>query len=160
MLGLGLPERARLRHLGDHLARPEARRVDVGDRVLGDPLLLLVEVEDRRAVGGADVVALAVAGGRVVDLEEELQQVAVARPGRVEDDLDRLGVAGVVAVGRVGVLAAGVADPGRDDAGLLADEVLHAPEAATCEHCLLRGPGLEGLGHCRSSVARGRLPAL
>ena len=69
-----------------------------------------------------------------MDLEEELQQVAVARLGRVEQDLDRLGVAGVVAVGRVGVLAAGVADPGRQDARLPPDQVLHAPEAAAREH--------------------------
>src|SRR5262249_24800299 len=49
MLGLGLPERPRGRHLGDDLARPQPGRLDVGDRVLGDPALLVVEVEDRRA---------------------------------------------------------------------------------------------------------------
>ena len=36
VLGLGLPERARRLHLGDHLAGPQTRGVDVGDRVLGD----------------------------------------------------------------------------------------------------------------------------
>ena len=58
-------------------------------------------VEDRRAVARADVVALPVAGRRVVDLEEELQQLAVADLRRVEDDLDRLGVLAVVAIGGV-----------------------------------------------------------
>ena len=37
VLRLRLPERARRLHLGDDLARPQARRLDVGDRVLGDP---------------------------------------------------------------------------------------------------------------------------
>ena len=50
VLRLGLPERPGLRHLGDDLARPQPRRVDVGDGVLGDALLLVVDVEDRRPV--------------------------------------------------------------------------------------------------------------
>src|SRR5205085_11682963 len=77
MLGLGLPERPRRRHLGDHLAGPETRGLDVGDRVLGDTTLLVVEVEDRGAIAQSDVVALAVERRRVVDLEEELQQLAI-----------------------------------------------------------------------------------
>ena len=92
MLRLGLPERPAGRHLGDDLPRPQARRLDVGDRVLGDPLLLVVGVEDGRAVAGADVVALPVPGRRVVDLEEELEQIAVGRLLGIEDDLDRLRV--------------------------------------------------------------------
>jgi hypothetical protein len=47
VLRLGFPELARGRHLGDDLARPQAGCVDVGDGVLGDPLLFVVEVEDR-----------------------------------------------------------------------------------------------------------------
>src|SRR6478735_2380029 len=65
MLGLGLPERTGGGHLGDHRAGPDARGVDVGDGVLGDLLLLVVEVEDGRAVAQTDVVALPVLrGGR------------------------------------------------------------------------------------------------
>jgi hypothetical protein len=45
-----------------------------------------------------------------VDLEEELEDVPVGGPPAIEDDLDRLGVTGMVAGGRVGVLPAGVAD--------------------------------------------------
>jgi hypothetical protein len=133
VLGLGLPERPGGRHFGDHLPRPQAGGVDVGDRVLGGLLLRVAEIEDGRPVAGPDVVALAVQRGRVVDLEEELQQVPVGEPVRVEDDLDRLGVAAVVPVGRVRHVAAGVADPGRQDAGELADEILHAPETAAGE---------------------------
>ncbi len=83
------------------------------------------------------VVALAVLRGRVVDLEEELEQVAVGDPLRVEDDLDRLGVGAVVAVGRVRHVAARVSDARGDDAVELADQILHAPEAAAGEDCFL-----------------------
>ena len=149
MLGLGLPERPGGDDLGDHLARPQSRGVHVGDRVLGDPALLLVGVEDRRPVAGADVVALAVLRRRIVDLEEELEQVAERLPLGVEDDLDRLGVGAVVAVGRVGDVTAGVAHSGRDHAWPLADQVLHTPEATSGKH----GP-FGGLTHDRLLLVR------
>ena len=115
MLGLGLPEGDGLADLGHDLAGPQARGLDVGDRVLGDLALLVARVEDLRAVARADVVALAVLRRRVVDLEEELEDVPVGDALGVEDDLDRLGVTGMVPVGRVLVLPAGVSDPGGDD---------------------------------------------
>src|SRR5690606_35072765 len=84
---------------------------------------------------------LAVLRRRVVDLEEELQDAPVTDLLRIEDDLDALGVGAVVAVGGVGHVAAGVADAGLDDAGQLADQLLHAPEAT---------PGQNGsLSHVR-----------
>src|SRR5688572_2008489 len=73
MLGLRFPERPGRRHLGDRPPRPEARSLDVGDRVASHPALFLVEIEDRRAVARPDVVALTVQRRRIVDLEEELQ---------------------------------------------------------------------------------------
>src|SRR4051794_16428411 len=133
VLGLGLPERDGLAELGHDLAGPQARGVDVGDRVLGDLALLVARVEDLGAVAGADVVALAVLGCRVVDLEEELEDVPVGDALRVEDDLDRLGVPGMVAVGRVVVLATGVSHPGGDDSLAVAEQVLDTPEAASGE---------------------------
>ena len=60
MLRLGLPERTGWGDLGDDLARPEPGRLDVGDGVGGDAALLLIEVEDRRAVARADVAPLEV----------------------------------------------------------------------------------------------------
>ena len=81
-----------------------------------------------------DVVALAILRRRIVDLEEELEQVAIRQPLRIEDDLDRLGMRAVIAVRRVRHVAAAVADARRDDAGQLADQVLHAPEAAAREN--------------------------
>src|SRR4051812_47314018 len=133
MLGLGLPEGDSLADLGDHLAGPYAGGVDVGDRVLGDLALLVARREDLRAVAGADVVALAVLGRRVVDLKEELEDVAVGDALGVEDDLDGLGVPRMVPVGRVVVLPTGVADPGGDDPLALAQQLLDAPEAAARE---------------------------
>jgi len=103
---------------------------DIGNGVLGDALLLLAEVIDGRTVARAAVVALAIGGGRVVDLEEEFQKAAEAdRPGIV-GDLDRIGMGPVVAIGGMGNIPARVADPGRDHPGQLADQILHAPEAA------------------------------
>ncbi|VXB37234.1 hypothetical protein CURTO8I2_180079 [Curtobacterium sp. 8I-2] len=133
VLVLGLPERAGRGDLGDDLAGPDARRIDVGDGVERDLLLLVGRVEDGRTVAATDVVALAVLRRRVVDLEEELQQVPVRDPGRVEDDLDRLGVVAVVAVRRVRHVAAGVADAGADDAGTTTEELLRSPEASAGE---------------------------
>src|SRR5919202_476865 len=50
VLGLRLPERDGLADLGHDLAGPQAGGVDVGDRVLGDPALLVPRVEDLRAI--------------------------------------------------------------------------------------------------------------
>src|SRR6185437_2932671 len=65
-----------------------------------------------------------------MDLEEEFQQVPVGGLFRIEDDLDRLGMGAVVAVGRVRHVAAAVTDARRDHTGLPANEILHAPEAS------------------------------
>src|SRR3954447_20587213 len=78
VLGLGLPERHGLADLGHHPARPQPRGIDVGNRVLGDPALLVARIEDLGAVAGPHVVALAVLARRVVDLKEELEDVPVA----------------------------------------------------------------------------------
>src|SRR5829696_7767030 len=137
VLRLGLPERTGRGDLGDDLAGPQPGRLDVGDGVLGNPALLLIEVEDRRAVARAEVVALAVGRRRVVDLEEELEQLTVGGHLGVEDDLDRLGVGAVVAVGGVGDVAAGVAHPGREDPWALSDQVLHSPETPSGQDRLL-----------------------
>src|SRR4051794_40159035 len=154
MLGLGLPERPGRLDLGDDLAGPQLGGVDVRDRLACDPLLLGVEVVDRRAVAGADVVALAIPGRRVVDLEEELEDVAVGDLLGVEDDLDSFGMRAVVAIGRVGNVAAGVSDARRDDAGTLAQQVLHPPEAAARQDRLLGRLGHRSLLALSNTSAR------
>src|SRR5580700_3476983 len=94
-------------------------------------------VEDRRAVLAAEIEALAVAGGRIVDPPERLEQLRVADLGRVEPDLDRLGVAGAVPadplVGRVRDVPAGVARSSLQHPVDLAEGRLHTPEASRGE---------------------------
>src|SRR5215470_1037683 len=89
--------------------------------------------EDRRTVLAAEVPALAVAGGWVVDSPERLQQLGVTDPRRVEPHLDRLGVAGAAPadppVRGVRDVPAGVADSGLHYPLNLAESRLHAPKA-------------------------------
>src|SRR5918995_5209024 len=118
VLPLGLPERARLRHLRHHLPWPATRRVDLGDGLLRDAALLAVEVEDRGAVARPDVVALAVPRCWVVDPKEELEQPAVRGLLGVENDLDRLGMPFVIAVRGARNVASAVAHLCREDSGL------------------------------------------
>jgi hypothetical protein len=68
-----------------------------------------------------------------VDLEEQLEQVAIVDLRRVEDDLDGLGMGAVVAVGGVGDVTAGVPDSSRDHARQVANQLLDPPEAASGE---------------------------
>src|SRR6188472_2868408 len=131
---LRFPERARRSHLRHHAPRPQPGSVDVGDGVLGDSSLLVAGREDGGTVAGAHVVALAIACCRVVNLEEELQQFAKAESFRIEDDLDRFGVSPVTAIRRVRNVTARIADTSGNDTIALADEVLHAPEAAACKY--------------------------
>jgi hypothetical protein len=60
--------------------------------VLGDLLLLLAMRENRAAVLGADIRALAVHCRRVVHTVEELDKLAVAHNGGIEGDLESFGV--------------------------------------------------------------------
>jgi len=138
MLRFGFPERTGRCHLGYHLARPEAGGLDIGDRVLRNSLLLFTRIEDRRPVAHPDVVALAIAGCRVVNLEENLEQLSIADPGRIEDDLDGFGVRPVLAVRRIGDVAPRIADPRRDDARVFPNEILHPPKASAGEHRAFR----------------------
>ena len=98
VLGLGLPERTCGGHLRDDLARPQAGGVDIGYGVQRGLPLLVIGVVDGGAVARPYIVALTVPGGRVVDLEEELEQVPVGGLLRIEGDFDGLGMVSVVPV--------------------------------------------------------------
>jgi hypothetical protein len=52
-----------------------------------------------------------------VNLEEELQQIAIADAVRIELDFDGFGMRSVVAIGRVRHIATRVPDPCPDHAG-------------------------------------------
>src|ERR671915_614103 len=134
VLRLGLPEFAGRRDLRHDTAWPQAGGVDIVDCPECLVTLRLGDIEDLRAVRSSDIVALAIQRGRVVNLEENLQKVAIADALRVELDLDGLGVRSMVAIGRVRHIAARVSYTCADYAGQLADQVLHAPEATASKH--------------------------
>src|SRR6476646_2987583 len=98
MLGLGLPERSSRGHLRDNLARPKARSIDIGEGIFRGPRLRVAGIEDGRPIARAPVVALAVQRRGIMDLEKELQQLAIADALRIEGDLNGLGVIAMVAI--------------------------------------------------------------
>lgn len=68
---LRLPEITDRCKLGHNLSRPQTGRIDVGNRVLGNPLLLVIRIENRRAVTQSQIVALAVERCGIVNLEKD-----------------------------------------------------------------------------------------
>src|SRR5690348_4513631 len=132
---LGPVERGRGRDLGDDW--PPARLLLGMARCHCGFLLASVMIRDRRAVLAAVIQALAVAGGRIVDPPERLEQLRVADLGRVEPHLDRLGVAGAAPadplVAGVGHMPAGTADSGPQHPVDLAEGPLDTPETARGE---------------------------
>ena len=131
--------------------------VDLG-QLAGGLLLLRRGEVDRRAVLRADVVALAHALGRVVDLEERASPGRRRPPPTGRRRPDRLGVAGAAGadllVRRVRRDAAGVADRRRPHAGQLPVDLLGAPEAAEPEDRDLVALG-HLVGDARARRARG-----
>ena len=100
VLGLRLRERASRCELSDHTSRPQARSLDIGDRLFGDALLLVARIENGRSVAESKVVALTIARRRIVNLEEEVDQRAVADPVRIKNDLDPFRMGSATTIGR------------------------------------------------------------
>src|SRR5918992_1715153 len=88
VLRLSLPEFAGGRDLRHNAAWPQAGGVDIVDCPECLITLRLGDIEDLRAIRSADIVALAIQRGRIVDLEEQLQKIAIAGTPWVELDLD------------------------------------------------------------------------
>ena len=86
---------------------------------------------------GADVVALPIARGRVVDGEEHPSRSLQREPARIEGDAHHLGVPGPPAahglVVRIGRRAARIARLDREHAVELVEHGFEAPEAAAAE---------------------------
>ena len=131
VLGFGFPERARGREFRYHFARPNTGCVDVRNGFFRDAPLLIAGVEDRRPVAGSAIVALAIERRRIVYLEKEFEQLPVADPARIEKNFDGFRMRAVIAVCRVGYVAAGVSNTRGDNAGIGAQQILHAPKAAS-----------------------------
>ncbi len=124
--------------LGDHRASPLAGGVDSGFDSLGRLFLSFVEGEDGGAVLAAYVITLTVQRGGVVHAEEPLlEQLFERQDLGIEDDFDRLGMARLAVVSvvvlRVGQPSAGVSGLSFPDAGNLAQNLFHAPEAPAGE---------------------------
>src|ERR1700678_3413410 len=79
MLGFGLPEGTGRFYCRHGFSGPNSPGIDVSDGVLRGPFLLLVGIEDRRAIAGSAVVSLPIQCGRVMNLKEKLQQLAIAQ---------------------------------------------------------------------------------
>src|SRR5271154_6361483 len=75
---------------------PSPRLLLVGERGCRSGLLLGVVEEDGRPVLIAEVEALAVSCGGVVDTPERLEKLGVADHGGIEPHLDRFGMSGAV----------------------------------------------------------------
>src|SRR5471032_1109759 len=137
MAFLGLPEGGGGLDLGDHRLLPLARCFEFGLLLGGDAGLFRAMGEDHRTVLGAEVRSLAVLLGGVVHAEEQVHQAGIGHLRRVERHFHHFGMIGVVMahllVGRVLGGAAGIAADRLADAGHLAEEVFHAPEAARSE---------------------------
>ena len=78
MFRLGLPEWSFWYNLSQNFPRPFAGGVHVTKGLFGDPLLLLVCIENGGAVACADVVALTIQRGWIMNLKEKLEQLPVA----------------------------------------------------------------------------------
>ncbi|MPM90975.1 hypothetical protein SDC9_138099 [bioreactor metagenome] len=115
-----------------------------------------VEREDGRTVLGAVVGPLAVALGGIVNFQKITAQFFIVGPARIVNHFHRFGMAGPAGadhrVGREGRLAAGVAADCGDDAGLIPEEFLHAPEAAAGENRAPQPRGTLGLENQRDGI--------
>jgi hypothetical protein len=78
MLGLGLPKVAGRGDLRHDFPRPKTGCLDIGDGVVGDPLLFSGGIEDARAVAQSTIITLPIQSGWIVDLEEEFEEFAIA----------------------------------------------------------------------------------
>ena len=69
-----------------------------------------------------------------MNLEEEFQELPIADPRGIEDDLHGLRMPAMIAIGRIGCGAAGIADARGKHAVVAAKQILHAPETTACKN--------------------------
>ena len=76
-----------------------------------------------------------------MDLKKEFENLPITDLGRIEQDLDGFRVRAVISVGGVRHVATRITYARRDDTVIAAQQVLHTPEAAACEHRTLKMGG-------------------
>src|ERR1700694_49759 len=134
---LGRIERGERHDLRDDRVIEYVLRLELAHDFLGHATLLVVMIEDRRAILCPHVATLRVEGSRIVESEEHPEQVAITDDRGIEGDLHDLGVAGRAGahglIARIGDVAAGVARLDLADAPQLLEDRLEAPEAAAGE---------------------------
>ena len=65
-------------------------------------------------------------------LKKELQDTAIGNLIRIKEYFDTFGVRAMITVGGIGNIATSVSNPRFVYARQLANQILHAPETATC----------------------------
>jgi hypothetical protein len=133
LFGFGFVEMLKRDELGDNGIGPEFG--DLGHGAFGDLLLLGAGIKDDRAVVGANVIALAVEGGGVVDGPKNVEDVGVGNNGGVVLDAHGFGMAGGAArdllVGGVGDVTASITGRYSRDALNLLVGGLQAPKTSS-----------------------------
>lgn len=139
MVALGGVERVEGRELGHDGVFPQPGSVRFLLRFLGARPLLVVVVEDYRAVLRADVGPLAVQRGGVVGAPEYLEQVVEGNDGGVKGNLDGFRMTGRaranLSIGRIFRVAAGIAGYHATHAFDVQKHRLGAPETPGSKRC-------------------------
>ena len=130
MVIFGSPKGSERFKRGYNRAFPGAFLVHPVDHLSRGLFLGLISVKDGGAVGSSDVIALPVDGCGIVHAEEKIQQVGDVGQLWVESDPESFRVPGMMLVGWVVVLPAGVAAFGIHHPRLAAKQFFHTPEAS------------------------------
>jgi len=136
VIGFGAKEGRRGREFGDDRRLLPVRRAHLGADRVGDRLLLVGVVEDRGTILRSGVIPLPIGGGRIVNSEKELAELAIRDLAWIELHVDHLCMSRVaranVLVGRVLLRAAEIADADRLQLReLLPIPFLHTPKTTT-----------------------------
>ena len=101
VLRFGFPKIAHGCYFRHNLATPKPGCIYVGNRVFGYSLLVFIDIVDARAVREPPIISLSILCGGIVDLEEILQDIPVARLFSIESDFDSFRMRAVIAIGGV-----------------------------------------------------------
>ena len=137
MFGLRRPEHRQGHDLGYNGAGPRRGSGDLRHHGPSCHLLIGIMGQDDAAVLRADIRALPVLGGWVMDGKKHLQQIGKGYLPWIEGDLHNLGMAGALAadllIGRIGHMAAGIAGLHGSDADHFPKHGFQTPKAAAAK---------------------------